>query len=103
MQTMVSGMINSRCENAERSIAAMDATTIRSNITPEMRASMKLLRYCLRPRLVSPLSTLRTRIAITVPMRKLNPQISGLTVLVKNPPSLSSPREQRYIAPYAAM
>ena len=34
--------MNSRCANAESSIAAMLATTMRSNITP-MRDSMKLL------------------------------------------------------------
>jgi len=83
----------------------MLATTIISNITPAMRDNIKLLRYWRRmmPRLVRRRSTSLKSIAMIVPIRKLKPQISGLIVLEKKPPRLSSPSVIRYMRRYAAI
>ena len=50
-QTRIRGITNSLWLKAERSIAAMEAVTIMSNITPAIRESIKSLQYsrCIQP------------------------------------------------------
>ena len=56
---------------------AMDATTMMSNIQPEIRFSKNVFRYsrCIQPALRKPRSSAFTMTQANRPNRKLNPQM----------------------------